>query len=56
VDHYLQRARAAAQRDSIVFRTPVHASLERMLRVVRKLKPDFTFIFEPAAADPIFAG
>ncbi|GHC69270.1 ATP-binding protein [Limoniibacter endophyticus] len=48
VEHYLQRARIAAQRDSVVFRTDVHETLERMVRVMRKLdkqkafKVDFT--------------
>lgn len=56
IDHYLQRARAAAQRDSVVFRTPVHSSLERMLRAVRKLKPELAFSFHPAPAEPVFAG
>lgn len=37
LDHYLQRARIAAQRDSVVFRTPVAPVLERLVRVVRKL-------------------
>src|SRR5690606_9201918 len=37
VEHYLQRARIAAQRDTIVFRTPVNETLLRMARVVSKL-------------------
>src|SRR5690606_27349027 len=37
VEHYLQRARMAAQRDTIVFRAPVGATLERMVRVMVKL-------------------
>lgn len=39
IDHYLQRARIAAQRDSVAFRTPVAESLERMVRVLEKLNP-----------------
>ena len=35
VEHYLQRARVAAQRDSVVYRTPVAPLTERMVRVVR---------------------
>jgi signal transduction histidine kinase len=37
LDHYLQRARIAAQRESVVFRTPVAPLMERLVRVVRKL-------------------
>ena len=39
VEHYLQRARVAAQRDSVVYRTPVGATLKRMVRVIEKLNP-----------------
>lgn len=37
VDHYLKRARMAAQRDSVVYRTPVKPVLERLVRVIEKL-------------------
>ena len=38
LEHYLQRARIAAQRDSVVYRTPVGPTLQRMVRVtVRQL-------------------
>ena len=39
VEHYLQRARVAAQRDSVVYRTPLSPSLKRMVRVMEKLNP-----------------
>ena len=39
VDHYLQRARVAAQRDSVVYRTPVAPLVQRMVRVLQKLNP-----------------
>ena len=39
VEHYLQRARIAAQRDSVVYRTPVQPLLERLVRVIEKLGP-----------------
>ena len=39
VEHYLQRARVAAQRDSVVYRTPVAPLLQRMVRVMQKLRP-----------------
>jgi len=37
LDHYLKRARVAAQRDSVVYRTPVSPLLERLVRVIEKL-------------------
>ncbi len=37
VDHYLKRARVAAQRDSVVYRTPVTPLLQRLVRVLEKL-------------------
>ncbi len=56
VDHYLQRARMAAQRDTIVFRTPVKAALERMVRVVGKLNPQTKLTFSAPADEIVFAG
>ncbi len=56
IQHYLQRARVAAQRDSVVFRAPVLPVIERMLRVMRKLNPDKAFVLEGHAVDVMFAG
>lgn len=56
LDHYLQRARAAAQRDSLVFRTPVKASLERMARVMGKLNPSIDLQVQFPDELLIFAG
>ncbi|WP_367715350.1 sensor histidine kinase [Nitratireductor sp. GISD-1A_MAKvit] len=56
LDHYLQRARIVAQRDSLVFRTPVQASLERMARVMGKLNPSIELEVELAKQPMIFAG
>lgn len=56
IQHYLQRARVAAQRDSVVFRAPVQPVVDRMLRVMRKLSPDKEFTLEGSAADVMFAG
>ncbi|MBN7755952.1 sensor histidine kinase [Nitratireductor aquimarinus] len=56
LDHYLQRARAAAQRDSLVFRTPVQASLERMARVMSKLNPSIDLQVELPDEVLVFAG
>ncbi|WP_352538483.1 ATP-binding protein [Mesorhizobium sp. M0029] len=56
VDHYLQRARVAAQRDSVVYRTPVTPLVQRMVRVLQKLKPDVSLSLMLPAADIVFAG
>ncbi|MCV0396202.1 MAG: histidine kinase [Rhizobiaceae bacterium] len=56
VEHYLQRARIAAQRESVVFRTPVAPVLERLVRVMAKLQPKFDIALEPVPEGAIFAG
>ena len=56
VEHYLQRARMAAQRDTVVFRTPVGPTLERMVRVVGKLNPDMRLAFDLPEEEIVFAG
>ncbi|TIW81622.1 MAG: histidine kinase [Mesorhizobium sp.] len=56
VDHYLQRARVAAQRDSVVFRTPVSPLVERMVRVLRKLNPQTRLTLSLPPAEIVFAG
>jgi signal transduction histidine kinase len=56
VDHYLQRARVAAQRDSVVYRTPVAPLVQRMVRVLQKLNPQTALSLSLPAADIVFAG
>jgi signal transduction histidine kinase len=56
VQHYLQRARVAAQRDSVVFRAPVTPILERLVRVTAKLNPDKDVQFNNYMDHAIFAG
>jgi len=56
LEHYLQRARIAAQRESVVFRTPVRPVMERMTRVVQKLGPDKQVSLSLPAVDVTFAG
>jgi signal transduction histidine kinase len=56
VDHYLQRARVAAQRDSVVYRTPVAPLLRRMARVMEKLNPRTKLSLRLPAMDLVFAG
>ncbi|MBX3575842.1 MAG: histidine kinase [Rhizobiaceae bacterium] len=56
LEHYLQRARVAAQRDSVVYRTPAVATLQRMVRVVAKLKPGTKVGLSAPAGEILFAG
>ena len=56
LEHYLQRARIAAQRDSVVYRTPVAPLLQRMVRVMEKLNDGTKIAFSAPAAEVIFAG
>jgi signal transduction histidine kinase len=56
VQHYLQRARVAAQRDSVVFRAPVTPILDRLVRVTVKLNPGMDVQFNNYMDDAIFAG
>lgn len=56
VEHYLQRARIAAQRDSVVFRTPMNEATERLVRVFRKLDPSVEVTYEQPADELVFAG
>lgn len=56
VDHYLQRARVAAQRDSVVYRTPVAPLMQRMVRVLQKLNPQTSLSLSLPATEIVFAG
>ncbi|MFN3764487.1 MAG: ATP-binding protein [Aliihoeflea sp.] len=56
VEHYLQRARVAAQRDSVLFRTPVVATLERLVRVLTKLNPHLDISLEGPDEEIVFSG
>lgn len=56
VDHYLQRARVAAQRDSVVYRTPVAPLVQRMVRVLQKLNPQTSLSLSLPPSDIVFAG
>jgi len=56
VEHYLQRARVAAQRDSVVYRTPVAPVLQRMVRVMGKLNPDTELALVLPSDDILFGG
>ncbi|SMC63834.1 Signal transduction histidine kinase [Fulvimarina manganoxydans] len=57
VQHYLDRARMAAQTESVVFRTPVAPVAERLVRVIGKLNPHLKVAFDTNEADDlIFSG
>ncbi|PSJ61330.1 ATP-binding protein [Pseudaminobacter soli (ex Li et al. 2025)] len=56
VEHYLQRARVAAQRDSVVYRTPVAPVLQRMVRVMTKLGPDTQLSLALPPSEIVFGG
>ncbi|MGU3574770.1 ATP-binding protein [Brucellaceae bacterium C25G] len=56
IQHYLQRARIAAQRDSVVFRTPITPVMERLVRVTQKLNPHLQIHFYNQLGDAVFAG
>jgi signal transduction histidine kinase len=56
IQHYLQRARIAAQRDSVVFRAPATPILERLVRVMQKLNPEKSFELLKPAHEIVFAG
>lgn len=56
VEYYLQRARIAAQRDSVVYRTPVKPLVQRMARVMEKLNPSIDLTLTLPQDEVIFAG
>lgn len=56
IEHYLQRARVAAQRDSVVYRTPVAPLVERMVRVMQKLNPRTSLTLSLPEEPILFAG
>ncbi len=56
LEHYLQRARIAAQRDSVVYRTPLSPSLKRIVRVMEKLNPRTRVTLDLPAEEILFAG
>jgi signal transduction histidine kinase len=56
IDHYLQRARIAAQTGTVAYRTEVKPVLEKMRRVFTKLNPDKTFDFKAPFNQIWFAG
>lgn len=54
VQAYLARARIAAQRGTILARTDAEATIERMLRVMRKLNPDKEFVAKFSEPNLVF--
>lgn len=55
VQSYLNRARIAAQRDSILARTEAEPVLQRLVRVMRKLNPDNEYVLSIEPKDLRFA-
>lgn len=56
VQHYLNRARIAAQQGSLTFRTDVVQATERMAKVMQKLNPDLSINTEIKDDELLFAG
>lgn len=56
VQHYLSKARIAAQLGSVTYRTKVSESLERICSVMRKLNPEKTIELYLPDIDPVFSG
>ncbi|EJF75262.1 ATP-binding protein [Bartonella alsatica] len=56
INHYLQRARIAAQCDSVVYHTSVRSVINRLIRVMEKLNPEKQFQFVMDVDDIIFSG
>lgn len=56
IQHYLKRARIAAQRESIIFRTEVGPVAEKLVSVMRKLNPDKRIRLSLQAQVPVFMG
>lgn len=56
INHYLQRARIAAQKDSVIYKTPVRPILERLVRVMGKINPDKSLELQMNMSEIFFAG
>jgi signal transduction histidine kinase len=56
IDHYLQRARMAAQAGTIAYRTEAGPVVERLVRVFAKLNPAIRFDLDIPNTPVIFAG
>lgn len=56
IQHYLKRARIAAQRESIIFRTDVRPVAEKLVSVMRKLNRDKELDFSMSAQKLVFSG
>jgi len=56
VQHYLNKARVAAQRDSVVYRTDVSTAINRIVSVFEKITPDMDIAFQEPEATVLFAG
>ncbi|WP_455474464.1 ATP-binding protein [Bartonella sp. B30(2025)] len=56
INHYLQRARIAAQFDSVIYQTPVRTVIDRLVRVMKKLNSEKEIQFVMDTDDIVFSG
>ncbi|WP_223477096.1 ATP-binding protein [Oricola indica] len=56
IQHYLKRARIAAQRESIIFRTDIRPVTEKLVSVMRKLNPDKKIALRISSEPLVFMG
>lgn len=56
IDHYLQRARFAAQKGTVAYRTDAGPVIDKLVRVFAKLNPGMEFAWEKPAQRLLFAG
>ncbi|KEC55404.1 ATP-binding protein [Bartonella koehlerae] len=56
INHYTQRARIAAQCDSVIYHTSVRKVVDRLVRAMEKLNPEKRFRFVMDVNDIIFSG
>ncbi|WP_332065929.1 ATP-binding protein [Bartonella sp. CB189] len=56
INHYLQRARIAAQCDSVIYHASVRGVVDRLIRVMEKLHPEKQFQFTMDVDDITFSG
>ncbi len=56
IQRYLQRARVAAQRESVIYRAPIAPIVTPTLRVMQKLNPEKQFHFDLPQDELVFAG
>lgn len=56
IQHYLDRARIAAQRETVIYRTDATQASRKLVEVLAKLNPDKSLSFNAPSSTIIFAG